>query len=280
MPGGLLISECAAAAYETVDSSFALDNVQAQFLSATKPDQPISYTVTRLSTGKRFAVRLVTASQQHNQKTVLSATLAFASHPAADNHPAMTHTVHRETPHSIPAITLDDLEPALCPLGPFMKFQRLPVHTPPTSDSFDPTSNMSRITTTACHISPSLPHPSTHKIHTLALLNLSDYHVLDAPLILSDLTFGLPAINDTTKIPTPSQVKMFTSLNHSVYFHKNHGGFRADEMCYAEAKCSWAGEGRALVLTRIFSKDGGLIASCVQEVSLVDPLTTCLYCSS
>lgn len=210
-------------------------------------------------------MRLVTAFQTHNQKTVLSVTLAFAS-PAADNHPAMTHTVHRETPYTIPSITLDDLEPALSPHGPYMKFQRLPIHTPSTSG---PSSPMSRITTTACHISPPLPNPSTHKLHTLALLNLSDYHVLDVPLILSNLTFGLPAINDETKTPTPSQGKMFTSLNHSVYFHKHHGAFRADDMCYTEGGCQWAGDGRALVMSRIFGKDGGLIASCVQEVSLV-----------
>lgn len=85
-------------------------------------------------------------------------------------------------------------------------------------------------------------------------------------MTLSDLTFGLHAINDTTKTPTRQQAKMYTSLNHAVYIHR-HGGFRVDEICYVEARCVWAGDGRALVNTRIFDKDGECIATCVQEVS-------------
>lgn len=61
------------------------------------------------------------------------------------------------------------------------------------------------------------------------------------------------------------QAKMYTSLNHGVYIHR-HDAFRADEMCYIEARSPWAADGRALVQTRIFARDGGLVASCVQEV--------------
>lgn len=257
-----------------MDSSFALDNVQAQFLSGTKYDQPITYTISRLSTGKRFAVRLVTASQNDGQRNVLCVTLSFASHPAADNYPAMTHTIQRESPYTISQITLDDLEPGRGPEGPFMRFQRFPNYHPPTSNtSSEPQPIPSLIATTACHMYPPLPHPSTHPIHTLALLNLSDYHVLDSPLTLTGIPFGLPAINDTSRTPLLNKIKMFTSLNHSVYFHRHdrdvRGGFRADEMCYVEVRCPWAAEGRALVETRIFDRGGGLLASCVQEVSFL-----------
>lgn len=57
---------------------------------------------------------------------------------------------------------------------------------------------------------------------------------------------------------------MMVSLDHSIYFHSPRD-FRADEWMLAEAETPWAGDGRGLVMQRIFSKDGKLIASCVQE---------------
>lgn len=259
-------------AYKTMpSSSFTLDNVQAQFLAKTDPELPITYSVKRLSSGKRFAVRLVTASQQQKggrEVNVLCATIAFASHPAVDNQPAMNYSVERETKYTIAEITLDDLENARSPDGPFMKFQRLGVDDLPTS-SPSPASNpdqTSRTTCHAAHLTKPLPHPQGHMSHILGLLNLSDYHVLDCPLTLSNLTFGLFATNDISRTPLPTQAKMFTSLNHSVYIHR-WDGWRADEMVYVEGRSSWAADGRAYVTTRMFGKDGKLIASCVQEVS-------------
>lgn len=60
------------------------------------------------------------------------------------------------------------------------------------------------------------------------------------------------------------QVGMMVSLDHSIYFH-NPRKFRADEWMLTEMNSPWAGEGRGLVLQRIWSKDGVLIATCMQE---------------
>lgn len=60
------------------------------------------------------------------------------------------------------------------------------------------------------------------------------------------------------------QVGMMVSLDHSIYFH-NPKKFRADEWMLTEMNSPWAGEGRGLVLQRIWSKDGVLIATCTQE---------------
>jgi acyl-CoA thioesterase len=57
---------------------------------------------------------------------------------------------------------------------------------------------------------------------------------------------------------------MMVSLDHSIFFH-NPRKFRADEWMLAEMNSPWAGEGRGLVLQRIWSKDGLLIATCTQE---------------
>lgn len=62
------------------------------------------------------------------------------------------------------------------------------------------------------------------------------------------------------------EIGMMVSLDHTIYFH-DPKGFRADEWLLAEAETPWSGDGRGLVFQKIFSRDGKLIASCVQEVS-------------
>lgn len=61
------------------------------------------------------------------------------------------------------------------------------------------------------------------------------------------------------------EIGMMVSLDHSIYFH-NPWTFRADEWMLTEMESPWAGEGRGLVLQKIWAKDGTLIATCTQEV--------------
>ncbi|RMZ85690.1 hypothetical protein DV736_g6560, partial [Chaetothyriales sp. CBS 134916] len=60
------------------------------------------------------------------------------------------------------------------------------------------------------------------------------------------------------------RISMMVSLDHTIYFH-NPRSFRADEWMLAEVQSPWAGDGRGLVMQQIWSKDGILIASCIQE---------------
>lgn len=61
------------------------------------------------------------------------------------------------------------------------------------------------------------------------------------------------------------EIGMMVSLDHSIYFH-NPRNFRADEWLYTECESPWSGDGRGLVLQRMYTKEGILVASCVQEV--------------
>jgi acyl-CoA thioesterase 8 len=65
--------------------------------------------------------------------------------------------------------------------------------------------------------------------------------------------------------PKPPVVSMMVSLDHTIYFH-DPKGFRADDWIFAEMESPWAGDGRGLVYQRMYTKEGKLIASCVQEV--------------
>ncbi|EEY14604.1 acyl-CoA thioesterase [Verticillium alfalfae VaMs.102] len=57
---------------------------------------------------------------------------------------------------------------------------------------------------------------------------------------------------------------MLVSLDHSIYFHDPRR-VRADEWMFSEMDTPWAGDGRGVVLQRIFAADGTLLATCVQE---------------
>ncbi|KAJ9606022.1 acyl-CoA thioesterase [Cladophialophora chaetospira] len=60
------------------------------------------------------------------------------------------------------------------------------------------------------------------------------------------------------------RIGMMVSLDHAIFFH-NPRAFRADEWMLTEMDSPWAGDGRGLVVQRIWSKDGVLIATCTQE---------------
>jgi acyl-CoA thioesterase 8 len=74
---------------------------------------------------------------------------------------------------------------------------------------------------------------------------------------------------DVSKDPTP-EIGMMVSLDHTIYFH-NPRSFRADDWIFTEMQTPWAGDGRGLVYQKMYTSDGVLIASCVQEVRLSSP---------
>lgn len=67
---------------------------------------------------------------------------------------------------------------------------------------------------------------------------------------------------------TPKRpIGMMVSLDHTIYFHRPRE-VKADEWMCTEMETPWSGEGRGLVMQRIWNKEGRLVATCVQEVSL------------
>jgi len=60
------------------------------------------------------------------------------------------------------------------------------------------------------------------------------------------------------------EIGMMVSLDHTIYFHSPKD-FRADDWMFTEMDSPWSGDGRGLVHQRIYTGDGTLIATCVQE---------------
>lgn len=63
-----------------------------------------------------------------------------------------------------------------------------------------------------------------------------------------------------------NSIGIMVSLDHTIYFHRPRE-IKADEWLLSESEAPWAGDGRGLVLQRIWNKRGVLVASCIQEVS-------------
>ena len=77
---------------------------------------------------------------------------------------------------------------------------------------------------------------------------------------------GLVEPSENSSRPT---IGMIVSLDHTIYFH-NPKAFRADEWLLTEMESPWSGAGRGLVFQRIYSRDGTLIVTCVQEVRFLN----------
>lgn len=65
--------------------------------------------------------------------------------------------------------------------------------------------------------------------------------------------------------PDPPKIGMMVSLDHSIYFHRPRDVV-ADDWLLSENESPWSGEGRGLVIQKIWSRQGRLLATCVQEV--------------
>ncbi|KIV94187.1 acyl-CoA thioesterase II [Exophiala mesophila] len=254
-----MMAEAAAAAYRTVPEGFVLDSLHTQFLIGPKADKPLIYRVQRLSQGRRFAVRVVTIEQ--DGKAVVTSTISFMS-GAAWSGKAFQHTTQTKIQKRIKEITLDDFEGSKTDLGPFMKFERLP------HEHATPKEHSTTIAPVVAKIDPPMRASTGDAAHILAVIHMSDYHVMDCPLGIHEVNHGQPKIGDYERKRTPFDMKIMTSLNHTIHFHV-HGGFRADDLLYVEVTSPWARDGRGMIHSKIYTKDGLLIATCVQEAFYV-----------
>jgi acyl-CoA thioesterase len=108
---------------------------------------------------------------------------------------------------------------------------------------------------------------TSQRSHILAIIHISDFYLLDAPLALHGLSYGTPAIGDPDRKPTRSDTKFLVTLNHTIHFHRLDG-WRADGPdggVYVELRSPWAKDGKVLGHSTIFGRDGVVIATCVQE---------------
>lgn len=269
VPGPQLMSLCTAAASRTRPENFNLDSLLVNFLNAPSSKTHMQFKVTRLSNGRRFAVRSVMVEQQGT--SIVQANVTFVNTEKWTG-PQMSYSRSRQTTGTVEAITKDVLLPKT-EKGPFIKIQQMP---PTFKDSIR--SPQLGVASFAAQITPIEESAGTLGQH-LGIISLSDVWAISAPLQLSGLTWGLPDPADRTQTPTENNMKVGTSLNHIVHFH-NHEDFRADALKYIEVTTPWAKDGRAMLNSSIFDGDGTLIATVEQEVCAIRRIPQCwlTYC--
>ena len=96
-------------------------------------------------------------------------------------------------------------------------------------------------------------HENKVQSHLAALAFLTDAHLLGV----------VAGVQDDAKY---EDLGVVASLDHTVHFHEPKA-VRAAQWMSSERESPWAGKDRALAVYRIWSSDGVLLATCMQEVS-------------
>lgn len=238
--GGELAAQVLAAANATVDPDRAAHVLQCTYLAAGDPAEPLHHQVRRIRDGRSFSTRTVRV--RNAGRLVLTALVGY--------HVADTGLLHQvampavAAPHQLPAIADadgtawtrwaaqdHDIEMRVVPADP--------------ADSTGRRRFWCRV---VCDVGEDLQQ------HTALAAYLSDFTMV--------ASIRLPH--------EPADVKqhLMSSLSHNVYFHRP---VRADEWLLIDHYSPVAAGGRGLALAHVYSQDGRLVMTAVQE-GLIRPL--------
>jgi acyl-CoA thioesterase-2 len=245
--GGELLAHALATAARTVQDR-ACHALQIDFLYPGDPKLPIEYGVRRLRDGRRFAQRQVSGYQRGRE--IVLATVSFTRDSA--DAAGFQHERIPEVPG--PEGLASELDQRLAVADRFDPEQR-PWLTMPRAVElrhvrpvplFDPPP-VPPVAHTWVRAVAAMP--DDHALHCAVLAYASDATLLD----IACYPHGVSWIS-----PKAQQA----SLSHGMWFHRR---FRIDEwLLYAQHVASSAG-GRAIARGSVFTRDGALVASVVQE---------------
>ncbi|KAL1842765.1 hypothetical protein VTJ49DRAFT_4250 [Mycothermus thermophilus] len=286
--GGTVIAMCLAAAQRTVPPDFLVHSCHCYFLLAGSASQPILFHVEQVRDGRSFATRTVQARQRG--RCIFTTTISFvkdveggetdsATNPGAFvSHSSEMPRGDDGKPLQPPAPE-SNVEPGFMGQGPFMGTP-IKVVNPDSPNAEDKKTRQwvrarGKIT-------------GGHDAHLAALAYVSDSYFIGTVTRLHRLwRFSFPAEqfdalpeevrqkvatlhkwegmgDDPRDMVGRPAIGMMVSLDHTIYFHAPRK-VKADEWMLSEMESPWAGDGRAVVMQKIFAKDGTLLATCVQE---------------
>ncbi|KAF2010819.1 Thioesterase/thiol ester dehydrase-isomerase [Aaosphaeria arxii CBS 175.79] len=295
--GGAAIAQCLSAAQRTVDEDFTVHSMHCYFVLAGNSEIPIIYHVERVRSGKSFATRTVQARQRG--KVIFTTTMSFVRQNSGGEQKVEHSAKLPQVPGPIEG--LDDLDHGGSSSGPFQS-QRIEITNNDSPNAEDkkcrqwmkargrisPAGGHQAHLSALAYMSDSYFIGTIARVHKLWRYSKTrkdkskssiDEDVLKKLLAMDDeelkrVRFVDKAdlerlrrirngedVSATDKSP---EIGMMVSLDHTIYFH-NPRAFRADEWMFTEMETPWTGDGRGLVFQKIFSRDGTLIASCVQE---------------
>ncbi|KAM0246200.1 hypothetical protein ACHAQJ_010301 [Trichoderma viride] len=278
--GGAVIAQCLAAAQLTVKDDFLVHSCHCYFLLAGSATIPIMYHVERVRDGRSFATRTVQARQKG--KCIFTTTISFVRE-ASGGVKQISHAAALPEGVEMPKPSWDNEMDLAWDKGPFQSRRiellnvRDPNSRPDQRKARQWHRSRGKISAEGGHqahlnalayISDSYFIGTVSRIHKLWRLGLTPEQVAELPEdrrepLQKFLEFeGLGSqLDDWIGRP---RVGMLVSLDHSIYFHEPKR-VRADEWMFSEMESPWSGDGRGVVMQRIYAQDGTLLASCMQE---------------
>jgi acyl-CoA thioesterase II len=244
--GGQVLGQALSAAQQTVDAERASHSLHAYFLRAGDIEAPIIYNVERTRDGKSFSTRRVVAIQHGEQ--IFNCTVSFQiSEPGVEHAATMPPVPKAEDLAPRKPLTPEEmakLPPKLLRWfggnGPF-ELRRVEARDDLRPQKQPPLQNVWFRLVDRIADAPAL--------HRAMLAYASDFNLIGTAMLPHGISF------------LQSNVQV-ASLDHAMWFHRP---FRVDEWLLYSCDSPTAQGARGLARGMIFSADGRLVASTVQE---------------
>ncbi|WP_084436863.1 acyl-CoA thioesterase [Aldersonia kunmingensis] len=247
--GGTVVGQALVAAGRTVEPDRHVHSLHAQFLHPGSTADPVIYRTERARDGRSFTTRNVVAEQ--NGKTIFELSASFQRLEDGLSHQpeAPTATAPEELPDMLALLT----------------------------DEHKAVNEWARNYERNIAIDFRFPGPDQPRMaggaagpkdpHQLAWVRTSQ-QLSDDPIVhaaawgyISDMFLLSAALRPHAISMQPDQMQV-ASLDHAVWFH---APFRADEWQLYEQDGMWTGGGRGLARGHLYTRDGRLIATVMQE---------------
>ncbi|HEX4792067.1 MAG TPA: acyl-CoA thioesterase domain-containing protein [Actinospica sp.] len=249
--GGQVAGQALTAASRTVPEALAVHSLHGYFLRAGQSSRPMIYTVEDLRDGHTYATRRVTVTQNREAIFVLSASFKLAEPGGHDRQPAPPDS---PDPGELPDYF--ELWASTDPEGAEQTAIRQALEVRYMSADPASSAGAAGVTEQRLWVRALEPLPDDPVLHTCALTYASD-------LLLAPST-ALAVEPPRAMRARPSTV-FLTSLDHALWFHRP---FRADRWLLISQQSRTAGDGRGLARSEVWTQDGRLVASAVQETVL------------
>jgi len=246
--GGQIVSQALVAAARTVEGAEP-HSLHGYFLIGGDPSAPIDYEVERMRDGRSFATRR-TVAIQHGQP-IFTLTCSFhAAEPGFDHGPEMPVVPDPETLISADRMALASSRLVPAAAQRYFKQEHAIEVRPVDLGRYFPKSERQPLPIEQnIWMRANGALPDDPAIHRAVLAYLSDMTLIDTMLVRHQHTVFDPEV-------------LAASLDHALWFHRP---FRADEWLLYSQVSPTAQGGRGLARGHLFSRDGRLVASVIQE---------------
>lgn len=245
MFGGFLIGQALSACRHTTESDRYLHSLHCYFLRPGDTTKPVEYVVSVIRDGRNFSHRDVRAEQRGKEvfRMICSYAIPSTAPTFLGDAPPIAPAPERVTYTYVDFCRDQMPDPDYIrdvKNRPFeIKYINPPADFAP-SDSLERQLMWMRL---VCDVNDD-PH-----VHDAGIAYLSDSTLIDHIALPHGKRWQNPDFDGT-------------SLDHAMWFHES---VQADEWLLFDQKVEWTGDGRGIASGRIYTEDGRLAATCMQE---------------